>query len=135
MVKLIDLYNEIKINNPTNNEALLKFMNANKEEIIKKLDWRLRDDMNNKLDEFVDPKNLQFELYDVEIEDLETEEEVNDKGVTIKEPKNWNDLPHYGKSFKWLKDADKNTFYGEEGEEFEILDIKGKKIAYISYNI
>jgi len=135
MIKLIDLLKEIKINKPDQNKALLYFLNDNKEELIKKLDWRLRDDHNNKLDEFVDPKNLNFELVDGVIEDNETGEDVEISEITVVEPEDWDLLPHYGKSFRWLNNADKNTFYGEEGEPFKILDIKGKKIAYVSYNV
>lgn len=110
------------------NKRLLNFMNDNKAEIIKALDWHLKDERNNDLPEFVDPENLNFELYDVEIEGKQ------EQGVTVVEPEDWDVLPHYGYSFKWWVDAD-DSFVGEENQPFEYISIKGKKIAYIQYNV
>jgi hypothetical protein len=108
------------------NIKLIDFMNEYKVEIVNKLHWGWDD---NDLLNIVNPKNVKFIEYS-----MDYGPEGCENGVTIKEPEDWDLCPHYGKAFMWLEEVHKN-FLGEEREPYKILDIYGKQIAYIEYNV
>jgi hypothetical protein len=106
---------------------LLKFMNKHKAEITSKLNWGYN--TNLKTRNSVDPKHVTFEEYT-----MNYDSGIIEMGVTIEEPEEWDLCPHYGKSFIWLEDIH-DEFEGEEGEPYNVLEIDGKKIAYVEYNV
>jgi len=108
------------------NIRLIKFMNKHKAEIVKKLHWGYGvDNVVN----VVKSKNVKFEEYEMNYNSGRRE-----IGVTIEEPEDWDLCPHYGKSFIWLDDVH-DEFLGEERSAYKVLEIDGKKIAYIEYNV
>lgn len=112
MISLVQLYNEIKVNDPV---SLLNFIKQNKNEII--------DDVNENGDEEED------DYFGVDPEKVEVvKDSLGDVSFS------GSGFDNKGISFRWLKDID-DEFKSEGGNVYTILKIKGREIAYIEYNV
>ena len=102
---IIPLYEEAPENRDQFASLLLKTLQQNKGEVEKAVDHRLTDFTTD-------------DLGDISTETIPTEEAPFGGGV----------------SFRLAADVDPE-FVGEDGDEPRYFDLKGVKIAYISYNI